>query len=274
LDEVLVQKQAHGSGPRGLGNGQFPDPAGIGVHYINSWTITVSPVLPHPGVFSPQSHPYGRSYGEWGAAWQQWVFMTTTENCPVTDNTGERALVNQSGHVYFLAGTFGELPGTPWAAPNPVTRNVTIPKGIALCIPISNWGLCYPEDLPGVAPEDAAATMYEMLNAWFDPMTEADMACEVDGVAVKDLTSYRAQSEPFWIYVPAHNVQNDLMDYFTGNPPGYPYYAKGWHLSTSDGYYVILKPLSAGKHTIHLRGGPADSPFCDVTYNLTVRGGH
>ena len=53
----------------------------------------------NPRVLPPQSHPFGMTYGEWGAAWQQWVFTTTTENCPVTDTTGERALVNQSGHV-------------------------------------------------------------------------------------------------------------------------------------------------------------------------------
>jgi hypothetical protein len=253
-------------------------PEGTGFHYINSWTITVSPVLPQPGVFPPQSHPYGRSYGEWGAAWQQWCFTTTTANCPVTDNTGERALVNQWwSPVYFLAGTFGALPDTPWASPDPVTRNVTIPAGTALCMPIYNWGLAYPEDLPGVPPEDAVATMYEMLNAFFDPMTEADLPiCEIDGVAVKNILIYRAQSEPFWIYVPAHNVQNDLMDYFTTGqttPPFPPYYAKGWHLSTSDGFYVILKPLSAGKHTIHL-GAPAGTSWPHVYYNLTVKGGH
>lgn len=226
---------------------------------------------PNPGVLPPQSHPDGKTYGEWGAAWQQWVFTTTTENCPVTDTTGERALVNQSGHVYFLAGTFGELPDTPWAAPNPVTRTVTIPTGIALCIPIANWGLCYPEDLPGVAPEDAVDTMYEWLNAYFDAMPEADLACEVDGVAVKDLLSYRAQSDPFEICVPAVNVENDLMRYFLGDPSFS--YAEGGHLSISDGFYVMLAPLSAGEHTIHIRCGPTDAPFCDVYYNLTVEGG-
>ncbi len=43
---------------------------------------------PNSGVMPPQSHPFGKSYGEWGAAWQQWIFMTTTANCPATDNTG------------------------------------------------------------------------------------------------------------------------------------------------------------------------------------------
>jgi len=36
---------------------------------------------------------------------------------------------------------------------------------------------------------------------------------------------------------------------------------------------VILAPLSAGDHEIYLRGGPEASPFCEVTYKLTVKGG-
>ncbi len=225
---------------------------------------------PNPGVMPPQSHPFGKTYGEWGAAWQQWVFMTTTANCPVTDNTGEHALVGQSGHVYFLAGSFGELPGTPWACPNPVRRNVTIPAGTALCVPINNWGLCYPEDLPGVPEDQAVETMYAWLDAFFDPMPESNLECEVDGVPVTNLRSYRAQSDPFLIYAPADNVENDLMQYFLNDSSFV--YAEGWHLSVSDGYYVMLAPLSAGPHTLHLRTGPADTPFCDVYYNLSVTG--
>ena len=226
-----------------------------------------------PKVLSPHSTPFGMTYGEWGAAWQQWVFTTTTENCPVTDTTGERALVNQYGDVYFLAGTFGELPGTPWAAPNPVTRTVTIPEGITLCMPINNWGLIYPDDLPfteappGASPEEAMPYFYKALNAAYDNTPESDLLCEVDGVGVKNLRNYRAQSEPFLVFSPADNVQSDLMYYFMGTP----FYATGMYLSVSDGYYVMLAPLSVGKHKIHLRAGGSVAPlFCDVYYDLTV----
>jgi hypothetical protein len=229
----------------------------------------------NPGVLPPQSHPFGKTYGAWGAAWQQWVFNTTTENCPVTDTTGERALVNQSGNVYFLAGTFGELPGTPWAAPNPVTRNVTIPAGKALCIPLLNWGLVYPDDIQftgapaGASWEEAEPYFYAALNAAYDNTPETDMRCVVDGVAVANLRSYRAQSEPFSVYAPASNVQSDLMYYFFSTP----FYAEGSYMSVSDGYYVMLAPLSVGTHTIHIRGGPEGAPFCEVYYTITVKGG-
>jgi hypothetical protein len=240
----------------------------------------------NPGVMPPQSKAFGKTYGEWGAAWQQWAFNTTTENCPVTDTTGERALVGQSGQVYFLAGTFGQNLGTPWEAPNPVTRNVTIPAGTALCMPINNWGLVYPEDNPfaGVPAdattwEEAMPYFYAALNAAYDNTPESCLVCEVDGVTIKNLRSYRAQSEPFMIYAPAVNVQNDLMDYFVYGeipPPPGTFYAEGWHHSVSDGYYVILAPLSAGQHTIHMLTGWLDEAgvlqvFCDTYYNLTVQ---
>lgn len=53
------------------------------------------------------------------------------------------------------------------------------------------------------------------------------------------------------------------------------YYGEGWHLSVSDGYYVMLAPLSSGQHTIHILTGWTDAEgvfhlFCDVYYNLTV----
>ena len=114
---------------------------------------------------------------------------------------------------------------------------------------------------------------YDAVNGAYDNMNEANLVCEVDGVALTNLLRYRAQSAPFQVYVPADNVQNDLMDYFMKGgvipPPPGTFYAEGWHFSVSDGYYVMLAPLSAGKHTIHLQS----VGFCDVYYNLTVAGG-
>ena len=44
--------------------------------------------------------------------------------------------------------------------------------------------------------------------------------------------------------------------------------------SVSDGYFVMLAPLSAGQHTIHFKGseGAAPNTFTlDITYHLTVQ---
>lgn len=45
--------------------------------------------------------------------------------------------------------------------------------------------------------------------------------------------------------------------------------APGWYgPAVSDGYYLMLAPLSAGQHTIHF----AVADFLDVTYHVTVAG--
>ena len=73
----------------------------------------------NPRVLPPQSHPHGKTYGEWAAAWWQWALSIPEAQNPVADATGEFAGLGQSGPVWFLAGTFG----------NSAERTVTIPAG-------------------------------------------------------------------------------------------------------------------------------------------------
>src|SRR5882757_5084559 len=42
----------------------------------------------NPGVLPPQSHPYGKSYGEWAAKWVQWALSIPADRNPLTDTTG------------------------------------------------------------------------------------------------------------------------------------------------------------------------------------------
>jgi len=58
-------------------------------------------------VFSIESHPYGLSYPEWTAKWWQWVFSIPIENNPIKDDMNRSYELNQSGPVWFLAGTVG-----------------------------------------------------------------------------------------------------------------------------------------------------------------------
>ena len=61
---------------------------------------------PNPGVLPPDSHPFGKTYGEWSNAWWQWAYSIPAPNNPVLDTTGANCDVGQSGQVWFLAGSF------------------------------------------------------------------------------------------------------------------------------------------------------------------------
>jgi hypothetical protein len=70
--------------------------------------------------------------------------------------------------------------------------------------------------------------------------------------------------------LPATNVFGDAVNFPVGLTSQ----------SVGDGYYVMLRPLPVGTHSLHFTGGikmsvanddPADSEYeLDVTYNLTV----
>src|SRR5262245_10175900 len=65
----------------------------------------VASAAPNPTVVPPNSRPYGASYSQWTAAWEQWAYGAPASMNPVTDTTGEFAAVGQHGPVWFLAGT-------------------------------------------------------------------------------------------------------------------------------------------------------------------------
>ena len=204
----------------------------------------------NPGVIPPQTHPYGQSYGEWGSEWWEWALSTPEANNPVLDLTGVDANVNQAGPVFFLAGTFGG---------DPVVRNVTIESGKALFIPILNWNQTYPEDAPGVPRNKAEAAMRNTLNAFFDTVDPNDLHCEVDGIALRNLSTYRAQSPVYSMSLAPDSSSVTMWGYAAGEHD----------LNVSDGYWVMLAPLSVGNHTIRVRW----ATYLDVTYHLTVQAG-
>lgn len=203
----------------------------------------------NPGVLPPQSHPNGKTYGEWSAAWWQWALGQPADVNPLLDETGANAAQGQSGPVWFLCGV--------WNSSGQAERSIAVPPGKALFFPIINfmWISTVPED-----PQTAEG-IREIVKP---PADAVDMLeCEVDGVALKNLAQYRTESPLFDVFFPAGDI------YGIGPATYGP--------SMDEGYYIMLAPLSAGKHTIHFYGNmpetipPYWSPFSvDVTYHITV----
>jgi hypothetical protein len=90
-----------------------------------------------------------------------------------------------------------------------------------------------------------------------DPVT---LEASLDGVPLRQLSEYRVQSPVFSVTLPERNL--------LGIPSGT--YAP----MVSDGYWLMLTPLSAGEHTVHVQGiitgGVFEGFESDVTYHLTV----
>ena len=204
---------------------------------------------PNPRAIPVNARPHGASYGEWSGRWWQWAGSVPAGVNPVTDTTGEHCDEGQTGHVWFLAGSFG----------GEVTRECTIPSGQTLLVPLVNFSA---DNFVCVDP-DSNFTFDELraiAAANIDLVEE--LALSVDGVALTNLESYRVQSPtPFDITLPPDDVFAPVCG------DSYPRVIP----SVADGFYVMLAPLSKGEHTIVLHGAiPAFGFSTTATYHITV----
>jgi hypothetical protein len=198
----------------------------------------------NPGIIKVQAAPYGKSYGQWAAAWWTWAMQTPASINPVADSTGEFSAVNQSGPVWFLAGNFG---GT-------TVRQATVPAGKALFFPIANSfnGFLPFEEVDLQLARDANRAQID---------SASNLACEIDGVPVSNLAAYREQSPVFRVVLPEDNVF------------GVPEWG-GLAIDpmVDEGIYLMVTPLLPGSHTIHIHACLNECGFeLDVTYQLTVQ---
>jgi hypothetical protein len=211
-------------------------------------------------VLPPQAHPHGRTYGEWAAAWWQYVLSVPSGQNPLFDETGANCAVSQTGHVFFLVGIFNET-GTA------VRTECVIPTGVMLFFPIVNT-ICTNEPEPFVPAEQLGPCAAGPVE------TATDLAVEIDGVPVENLESFRAQSPLFALTLPEDNL--------LGGDAGTCHFDETLetcvpYLAVADGFYLMLPPLPPGEHTIHIHGTlgpfvPGDPGFTlDITYDpLTV----
>ena len=207
----------------------------------------------NPGIMPPQSHAFGKSLGEWSAEWWKWALSIPSKRSPLIDPTGANCAEGQSGKVWFLAGTFtttdtpsGDVVGT-------ASRACSIPTGKAVLIPIIN-AECSTIEGNGTTE----AELRSCARGLIDGVTTLN--AEVDGKTITNPRQYRATSPLFTFILPP----NDILGKGPGSSP-----------SVSDGFYLLLAPLSVGRHTIHVHGEAPISPqsrfILDVSYTLTVK---
>lgn len=216
-------------------------------------------------LFPRQARPFGTSYEDWTAAWWQWSLALPKDVNPMQGGACDQ---NQSGQVFFLAGTTGGAD----------TRDCTIPVGKGIFFPLVNVVMfSCPEYAggPGYTCEDAMSDDFkrDCLDS-FMTTGEHTLILEIDGVAVSNLEAYRAQSDSFIETSPADPAQQ----VFPGCTGPIRENSCGVEVGSSrnaltDGYWAMLRPLPAGQHEIRFAANMdyGDWGFSlDVTYNITV----
>lgn len=168
-------------------------------------------------------------------AWWQWAQSFDRESSPVADRTGEKCGSKQSGGVWFLAGTYGT---------QRTIRTCKVPAGRYLFFPLINY-VYFPR------PGSATSCMAVMSDAAESTNEVSALLLDLDGVRFSNLEAHRLASPR-------------CFDLGANTSPAVRMYP-----SASNGYYVMLRPLSAGRHTLNF-GGALPGMLQAVTYTLDV----
>jgi hypothetical protein len=181
----------------------------------------------------PGEKVVGMDQEDWSRNWWQWAGSFAAYESPVADKTGRRCGLKQSGAVFFLAGTYGT---------QRTIRTCTVPAGKYLFFPLINYSTfpAFPNGRTCDQEKAQAAAMTEQ---------PAALVLELDGKIFKDLSAHRQATQECF----------DLAERVGG----------GVTPTASNGYYIMLRPLNRGTHTLNF-GGILPEMTQAVTYTLNV----
>jgi hypothetical protein len=210
----------------------------------------------NPGVIPPAGH----LYDVLSVAWWKYVLAQPAASNPLTDDTGARCAIRQSGPVFFIGGDFNGNNA-------PITRDqCKVPAGRALFFPMVN---AVDVHVPGLDDQDTPQLIWDDLQIT-QGFSVSNLHASVDGVAVSNLdpatSPYRGCAGPvaacaprsFSLRLPAGNLFG--IDAGTYAP------------AVADGFYLLLAPLRPGAHTVTFGGqGHLGTDFSqEITYRLVV----
>jgi hypothetical protein len=222
-------------------------------------------------IYAPNEHILGMTYGDWTAAWWQFYLQIPGgANHPFAANNNDGACHNgtqPAAPVYFLAGVLSS---------SPVIRYCTVPAGIPILFPVANaeWSNLEISANPdeAVLNNPSGADLRAVLCSNPIPCPPAfsrkalpkssSMTVSLDGVSINFLNLFRFES-PTFSFEPPVPVSNYVFYSNIDSPPG------GTPISVSDGYWIAIKPLPVGQHTLSF--STTGSPGINNVYHLNVK---
>ena len=193
--------------------------------------------------------------GQLTADWWKWVMAIPSEINPLLDDTGEDCGVNQQGPVWYLVGTPGDTKIGNLTTGD-AERDCVIPEGKKILFPIINVQCLELNDqIFGPQLEEKLRQCAE------DIINDVDiLEASIDGKNITNFEKFRVQSPLFNMTLRDDNPFDIVNDF-----PGIP------QRSVSDGYYVLVKGLEPGEHTIEFTGGATAFNFVThVLYHITI----
>ncbi len=217
-----------------------------------------------PRFFPVKSSPYGTPFQEWTQKWWQWYLSVPKQNNhnfeAVSGYVPKECsfLQNASSPVFFVPYVLREK-GVQ------ATASCEIPPNKAVMVGIDNGLMDYGDSR--VEEPKTVEKITEMVKKSNEFPVEFDVTLDGKPINLTNEEKDRVTSAPFYIVLPENNIWNEA--------PNTPYTA------VADGWYLLLEPLSPGKHVLDYTTGYKVQPSPvgpanpegytqEVTYNLLV----
>lgn len=202
------------------------------------WSLAVSGVAAQTTtalVLDPQQKVAGISQAEYAERWWQWATRLPDGVRAYQDSSGAQCGMNQSGPVWFLAGTEGTMR---------VSRRCDIPSGRFVFFPVIAM---IAHARPGKLLDCKTAQAQVRDNN--DHLAVASVT--LDGQAIQRVDSHRVRSTRcFDAYAKAQYLEHH----------------EAYVPAAIDGYWIMLGPLSEGTHhlVVHARYDNPGKPLGDL----------
>jgi hypothetical protein len=222
-----------------------------------------------PYSFSENSSPYGIPYKDWTAKWAAWLDSLPRsqnwnfQNAPGVKYKAEDCSYRQdpSSPVFFL----------PWVGierGTTATQTCVVPHNKAVLLPVDAGTSDYSD--PTVKIKTPAELIRVVSKSNIYP-NQFDATLDGKPLHLKNDEAHKVQSDLFDLTLPKDNVW--------GEP-------EGPDKAITQGWWIMLKPLPTGEHTLHYTTGYRDTrsdpsippgqgnlaPYIqDVTYRLNVK---
>jgi len=193
------------------------------------------------GILPPTSYVQGLSYGGWLARWWNYALTMPMAENPLTGGTGENCVFKRVGNVGLVVAN-SQLD---------VPIRCKVPTGMMLYIEVLGAECSTLEPPPFYGSNKA-----ELQNC-AQAFVPQDLEASIDNVEVQNLSKFIFTSPLYEFTEPEDNI--------LGVPAG----TTGQ--SIGSGAYLMLNPLSPGKHTIHVKGTYPDMGYtAEKTFDITV----
>lgn len=225
----------------------------VGLFGVAAFPVTSSATGWRGPVVAPiWTTPKGQTYGRWAAEWWQWALGVPAEVNPVLDTTGEHCAQRQVDDVWFLAGSFG---------PEPIVRDCEVPAGKSLFFPlVNNFYGAFLDDPPETRTEEFVREQARCTEP-------AIISAFIDGRKVRKPRRYFT-GRPYGSESPIFNVQLSPGNLFGAGVNDIPELLLS--PSAEQGYYLFVRRLSPGAHTIQWTATGCRGNVQDITYILKV----